>query len=588
MRNPVLSLLVFVFLAFIGLPEARGSSPNVVIFLADDMGWGDLSIHGNTNLETPHIDSLGEDGTLLENFYVCAVCAPTRAEFLTGRYHYRTGVSGVTEGAGRLNPDETTLADLFGEAGYATGIFGKWHNGTQPPYHPLNRGFEEFYGFTSGHWGHYFSPPLDHNWDRVKGEGYITDDITSHAIRFIEENEEGPFFCYIPLPTPHSPFYVDDDFYEKFDGLDPEMRYRDEEREELPATRAALAMCENIDWNVGRVLEALEKSDLEENTIVLYFSDNGPNSYRWNGGMKGRKASVEEGGLRSPFLIRWPGKIPAGKTITEVAGAIDLLPTFTALTGIAGETEKEIDGRSFAPLLLESPDAEWPDRKLFSVFGKRKKTVRTERFRLDAEGALFDIAKDRGQYKDVSEDFPEVAAELRGALDDHFAEAQAAFTSFADRPFTVGYGDKTTLPARDGVAHGTIQRSSRAPNNSFFTNWTSEDDKITWDIEVGTAGEYQATVYYTCPDTGVGSLVRLQQGDNSTEAEVTEAFDPPLWDKSKERVEESHYFVKDFRPLDLGTITLKSGRTPLTLSVPRMKGDRAIDVYSIILEKVDS
>ncbi|MEM1443812.1 MAG: arylsulfatase [Verrucomicrobiota bacterium] len=580
------TFFAFLTLAIPALSDDR--SPNVVIFLADDMGWGDLSIHGNTNLETPHIDSLGEDGTLLENFYVCAVCAPTRAEFLTGRYHYRTGVSGVTEGAGRLNPDETTLADLFGEAGYATGIFGKWHNGTQPPYHPLNRGFEEFYGFTSGHWGHYFSPPLDQNWDRVKGEGYITDDITSHAIRFIEENEEGPFFCYIPLPTPHSPFYVDDDFYEKFEGLDPEMRYRDEEREELPATRAALAMCENIDWNVGRVLEALEKSDLEEHTIVLYFSDNGPNSYRWNGGMKGRKASVEEGGLRSPFLIRWPGKIPAGKTITEVAGAIDLLPTFTSLASIHGETEKEIDGRSFAPLLLESPNAEWPDRKLFSVFGKRKKTVRTERFRLDAEGALFDITNDRGQYKDVSEDFPEVAAELRAALDEHFAEAQAAFTSFADRPFTVGYGDKTTLPARDGVAHGTIQRSSRAPNNSFFTNWTSEDDKITWDIEVGTAGEYQATVYYTCPDTGVGSLVRLRQGDNSTEAEVTEAFDPPLWDKSKERVEESHYFVKDFRPLDLGTITLKSGRTPLTLSVPRMKGDCAIDVYSIILEKVDS
>ena len=130
--------------------------PNVVVILTDDQGWGDLSVSGNTNLATPHIDSLADQGITMENFYVCQVCAPTRAEFLTGRYYPRTGVSGVSRGQGRLNPDETTIADIFKNNGYATGAFGKWHNGTQAPYHPNDRGFDEYYGFTSGHWGHYF------------------------------------------------------------------------------------------------------------------------------------------------------------------------------------------------------------------------------------------------------------------------------------------------------------------------------------------------------------------------------------------------------------------------------------------------
>jgi arylsulfatase A-like enzyme len=564
------------------------SQPNIVIFLADDQGWGDLSCHGNKNLATPNIDSLAREGTKLENFYVCAVCAPTRAEFLTGRYHFRTGVSGVSEGAGRLNPDETTLADLFHAAGYATGVFGKWHNGTQSPYHPLDRGFDEFYGFTSGHWGHYFSPPLDHNRLRVKGNGYLPNDLTDHALTFIDEHHDEPFLCYVPFNTPHSPFYVDDDFYKKFDGLDPAMRNRDLDKEDLRATRAALAMCENIDWNVGRILSKLDTHGLRENTIVVYFSDNGPNSFRWNGGMKGKKGTVDEGGLRSPFLIRWPGNITAGRTMTEVAGAIDLLPTLAALTQVPAETAKPIDGRSFAELLLGDStslgdsDAVWPDRQLFSVWRKRV-TVRTEQFRLDERGSLFDIQKDRGQHHDVANEHPDLARRLREVVAAHRAEVVEHFAANADRPFTVGYAESTTLPARDGVPHGTIQRSSKAPNNSFFTNWTRDDDSITWDIEVGTAGQYRATVFYTCRSPNVGATVRLACGKSSTQTTVTEVFDPPTWDKSKERVAESHYFVKDFKPLELGVLTLKEGRDTLTLTAPKLVAGRGIDVYSVVL-----
>ncbi len=334
------------------LPPAGANQPNVLVILADDQGWGDLSVSGNSNLSTPNIDSLAHDGATFKHFYVCQVCAPTRAEFLTGRYHPRTGVSGVSRGEERLNPDETTIADSFQAAGYATGAFGKWHNGTQAPYHPNHRGFDEYYGFTSGHWGHYFSPPLDHNGKKVRGNGFIVDDFTDHAIDFIRANKDKPFFCYLPLNTPHSPMMVPDRFYEKFDGVDPKMRHRDPKREDVMMTRAALAMVENIDWNVGRVLKTLKELGLNDDTIVVYFSDNGPNSYRWNGGMKGRKGSIDEGGLRSPCFVRWPGHIRAGVEISPIAGAIDLLPTLTELAGVEPKLPKPIDGRSLCPLLL--------------------------------------------------------------------------------------------------------------------------------------------------------------------------------------------------------------------------------------------
>jgi len=581
---PRFLLLTFaLILSLSSLAEAR--QPNVVIFLTDDQGWGDLSSNGNTNLATPNIDSLARDGTTLENFYVCAVCAPTRAEFLTGRYHFRTGVSGVSEGQGRLNPDETTVADLFKKAGYATGIFGKWHNGTQSPYHPLDRGFDEFYGFTSGHWGHYFSPPLEHNRTRVMSEGYLTDDLTDHALDFIEQHQDAPFLCYVPYNTPHSPFYVDDDFYAKFADFKPAMWHRDPDKETLPETRAALAMCENIDWNVGRILDRIDELNLRDDTIVLFFSDNGPNTWRWNGGMKGKKGSVDEGGLRSPFLIRWPGQIPPSREVSEVTAAIDLLPTLTDLAGISGKVEKPLDGRSFEALLRGDGEVEWPERQLFSLWGK-KATVRTSQFRLDTGGKLYDIPLDRGQIRDVSAQHPDVTQELQAALKEHRKEAATYQKANADRPFTVGYAETTTLPARDGIPHGNIERSSKAPNNSFFKNWTSQDDSITWDIDVGEAGTYRATVYYTCPETGVGSKVRLAFEGATVETQVTEAFDPPLWDKSKERVEESHYFVKDFKPLDLGTIELKKGRGTLTLTLTELVGPQGIDVYSIILDQV--
>ena len=239
---------------------------------------------------------------MLERFYVCPVCAPTRAEFFTGRYHSRGGVRGVSTGQERLNLDEKTIADSFKAAGYATGCFGKWHNGSQWPYHPNARGFDEYYGFTSGHWGEYFDPPLDHNGQQVRGKGYIADDFTDHALAFIEKNKNQPFFCYVPFNTPHSPFAVPEKYWQRFKGKPITQRANDGDPEDLDQTRCVLAMSENIDWNVGRILHRLDELNLADNSIVIYFSDNGPATFRWNGGMKEKKEQRTKAACAFHFL----------------------------------------------------------------------------------------------------------------------------------------------------------------------------------------------------------------------------------------------------------------------------------------------
>ena len=249
MNRLYLSLILCLFV-FSCSDKNQKIKPNIVIILADDQGWGDLSINGNTNIETPNIDNLAKQGVTFDRFYVCAVCSPTRAELLTGRSHVRGGVYATSTGGERLDLDETTIAEVLKKEGYVTAAYGKWHNGMQPPYHPNARGFDDFYGFCSGHWGNYFSPMLEHNGKIVTGKGYLTDDFTDYGIEFIEKNKEKPFFLYLPFNTPHSPYQVPDDWWNKFESKDLNLFHRDPHKENIPETKAALAMCENIDWNV--------------------------------------------------------------------------------------------------------------------------------------------------------------------------------------------------------------------------------------------------------------------------------------------------------------------------------------------------
>lgn len=566
------------------LPAA--SRPNVIVILTDDQGWGDLSLHGNRNLRTPHIDSLATGGAQCDRFYVCPVCSPTRAEFLTGRYHPRGGVFNVSTGGERLDLDERTIADVFKAAGYQTAAFGKWHNGSQYPYHPLGRGFGEYYGFTSGHWGDYFSPPLEHNGAIVRGDGYITDDFTNHAIKFIEANRSRPFFCYLPVNTPHSPMQVPDEFYDRFAKAELPMRADDRQKEDLDFTRAALAMCENIDANVGRILKRLDDLQLAENTIIAYFHDNGPNSWRWNGGMKGRKASTDEGGVRSPLFVRWPGKIPAGTKVERIAGAIDILPTLAELTGVPIPNDRPLDGVSLAAWMTDQR-RDVPERMIFSHWGN-KVSVRTQTHRLDADGKLFDMIADPGQRR-AQTDQPELTKKLSDAVAD-WRKTVLAELEREPRPFTVGYRQfpTTMLPARDGVPHGNVKRSAQAPNCSYFTNWTSKDDRITWDVDIVEAGTFDVTLYYAVSKENVGSTVELSLGDQRLVAKVDTPHDPPALGAEHDRASRgSESLVKDFRPWSMGRLTLPAGQGLLTLRATDIPAKEVMEVRLIVLKRQD-
>ena len=566
---------------------ARDSShPNVIVILTDDQGWGDLSCNGNPNLSTPHFDQLAKSGAVFERFYVEPVCSPTRAEFLTGRYALRGGVTGVTRGEERLDPDVPTIADAFKAAGYATAAFGKWHNGTQAPYHPNSRGFDDFYGFCSGHWGLYFSPMLEKNNSLVRGQGYLADDITNHAIEFIELNREQPFFAYVAFNTPHSPMQVPDSWWERFEESDIVAKGSLPEQEKIDHTRAALAMCENLDWNVGRLISALDAFQLRENTVVVYFSDNGPNGHRWNGGMRGIKGSTDEGGVRVPLLISWPGRIKRNTRISQNATAIDLAPTLVDLAGIAWKSQTSIDGRSLRPLLLEEKTV-WPQRVIFSHW-KGQTAARLDSFLLDSQHRLYDLSKDPSQTRDIAPQNADILKQLDSAIaewlqDVHFGKQHPT------RPFVVGHPDSkiTQLPARDAQAHGQIKRSSKHPNCSYFTNWSRLSDSITWNVEVSTAGNYRADIYYTCSEQEKGSLVELRLGDAYVQARLMKSFDSPLISNQYNRFHTEESPVKDFTIFSLGTVHLPETTGELTLRALEIPGKAVMDVRMLVLTRLE-
>ena len=568
-------------------PDEPPQKPNIIIILSDDQGWGDFSVNGNANIQTPYIDQLAGEGASFTNFYVQPVCSPTRAEMLTGRYHSRGGVYSTSAGGERLDLDETTIADVFKAAGYATAAYGKWHNGMQYPYHPNGRGFDDYYGFCSGHWGNYFSPMLEHNQEIVTGEGFLIDDFTNHGLAFIEDNKEKPFFLYLPFNTPHAPMQVPDRWWDNIQSREISMRADPDKDEDIQFTRAALAMCENIDWNVGRIMDKLQQLGIEDNTMVIYFNDNGPNSWRWNGGMKGRKGATDEGGVRSPLFMKWPGKIQQGKQVEQIASVVDLLPTLADLAGIDFDTDKPLDGMSLKPLLMEEEPV-WEDRLIFNQWRDRI-SVRSQLYRLDHQNALYHIENDRGQSTDVSEVFPEIKNQLQAAKEEFIKEVVGELPETDSRTFPLGHpGSKITqIPARDGIAHGNIERSNRWPNCSFFTNWTSLEDKITWEIEVMQSGNYQVTLYYTCKAGDEGSEFELRHGDNVLKARIETAHDPPLQGMENDRVQRPESYVKDFKPLDIGTIKLDNGLDEMTLQATSMPGSSVMDFRLLLFEKIN-
>jgi len=565
--------------------------PNVVIILTDDQGHGDLSLHGNKDLDTPHIDTMARHGAQLKRFYVSPVCSPTRAELLTGRYHPRAGVYSTSAGGERIDLDETTIADVFKAADYATGCFGKWHNGSQYPYHPNGRGFDEYYGMPSGHWAHYFDWWVDHNGRHVDFEGYIADAITDRAIDFMQANRDKPFLCYLAFNTPHAPMQVPDRFYEKFDDKQLQSHHRDPDKEDPQHMRAALAMCENIDFNVGRMLEALDGLDLSRDTIVVYFSDNGPNGWRFNNDLRGKKGSTDEGGVRSPCFIRWPGQIEAGTIIDAPAAAIDLLPTLTALSGVPINIDKPLDGVNLAPL-LRGQTTQTHDRLIITRWGGRSNqhriSARGPRYMFNHVGNLYDLVEDPGQRHNIAKQHPEITRRFKQAVEQYKKDVLSEIDD-APRPFPVGYPEfpVTYLPARDGAPHGKIERSNKFPNASFFENWKRMEDTITWDIEINKPGRYEAIVHYTIRSQDAGAVMKLSLGDAALSATVDKVFDPPLIGKAHDRHPRPESYAKRFAPLKMGRFKLPAGRATLTLSAVKIPGDEAIDVGGVTLRLLD-
>ena len=585
MRNSILLLALLLTTNVI-----QADSPNVIVILTDDQGWGDLSLHGNKNLSTPNLDALAKSGARFDRFYVCPVCSPTRAEFLTGRYHPRGGVFSTSAGGERLDLDEVTIADTFQAAGYTTAAFGKWHNGMQYPYHPNGRGFDEYYGFTSGHWGHYFSPVLEHNGELVRGSGFCIDDFTNRAIHFIEDSVklEKPFFAYLPYNTPHSPMQVPDRFWKKFDGTELEMRNREPKKENVQHTRAALAMCENIDWNVGRLLDKLRKLEIADNTIVVFFHDNGPNGSRWNDEMRGRKGSTDEGGCRSPLFISWPGRIKRETLITQIASVTDLLPTLSRLAGIDLISKKPLDGIDLTDWIYD-PATQHNDRVIINMWRGRI-GARNQRYRLDHQGRLYDISQDPRQDHDIANQQPEVTQQLQQAVANFKADALRDYNTTNDgRPFVICHRDYrwTQVPARDGTPHGNIIRSNKFPNCSYFLNWKSTDDKITWPAYVQHSGRYRVHLHYTCKKENTGCVVQLQFNQSKISRTITREHDPPVVGAKEDRVVRAESYVKFFRPVELGVIELEAGGGELTLSMPEIPGEEGIEFRLLMFERIE-
>ncbi|MCL4145969.1 UNVERIFIED_CONTAM: hypothetical protein GTU68_035595 [Idotea baltica] len=555
--------------------------------MSDDQGWGDLSISGNSNLKTPNIDGLAQNGVSFENFFVQPVCSPTRAELLTGRYATRSGVYSTSEGGERMNVDETTIAEILKKAGYQTAAYGKWHNGMQPPYHPNARGFDDYYGFTSGHWGSYFSPMLEHNGKIVKGEGFLVDDLTNHGLNFIEKNKEVPFFLYLPYNTPHGPMQVPDMYWDNFKNKDLQMKYHGAEKEEIDYSKAALAMVENIDFNIGRLTSKLKDLSLEENTIIIYLSDNGPNGYRWNGGMKGKKGSTNEGGVRTPFFMQWKDSIPPETKINTIAGAIDILPTLTKLTDTEYISKKPLDGKDLSSLIFNN--AKNIEGRIIVNHWSGKTSIRTQNYRLDDKDKLYDMVNDHGQLVDISNNNQQLTDSLIQIKSNWLSETLKLTENTDDRAITLGHPDYeyTQIPARDGVSHGNIKRSNRWPNCSFFTNWKSTKDFITWDVEVLADGKFEVELYYTMKVENSGVELTLLHGESKLISKITDSYDPPLTGMENDRVLRTQSYVKDFKPQILGNINLKKGRNLLTLKANKIKGDGGIDVRLLMFKRLE-
>lgn len=462
--------LVFTGLAiFCAVKSFSQDHPNVVLIVTDDQGYGDFGFTGNPHVKTPNIDRLAKESSRLINFYVSPVSAPTRSSLLTGRYSMRTGVRDTNNGGAIMASSEITIAEMLKSKGYATGVFGKWHLGDNFPFRPGDQGFDESVIHLSGGMAQpgdlttylrgdsaYFDPVLWRNGKQVKYRGYCSDIFASEAIGFIEQNIKKPFFCYLAFNAPHTPLQVPDNYYNMYRDTDPSSGFS---VSEMPAmnekdkedARRVYAMVTNIDDNVGRVLRKIDESGITRNTVVIFMTDNGPQQRRYVAGMRGLKGSVYRGGVRVPFLIRYPAGKITDRDINLTSAHIDVLPTLAELCAAMVPADRTIDGRSMVPYLKGVPVKE-DDRALFFYWTRRNPekynniALMKGRYRLVGQQTdqnagpedfqLFDVVSDPGEKENIVNQNSGKAAEMKFLLDSLLEELTAS-RNMIDPPYII-------------------------------------------------------------------------------------------------------------------------------------------------------
>ncbi|MFC4096462.1 arylsulfatase [Euzebyella saccharophila] len=431
--------------------------PNVILIITDDQGYGDLGFTGNPHVKTPVIDQLAKESVRFNQFYVSPVCAPTRSSLMTGRYSLRTGIRDTYNGGATMATEEVTIAEILKTTSYKTGIFGKWHLGDNYPSRPSDQGFDESVIHLSGGMGQvgdittyfqkdrsYFDPVLWHNNQQQKYEGYCSDIFTQQAIRFIEDNKDEPFFCYLSFNAPHTPLQVPEQYYKKYKQIDPtsgfdasgqpflEMSEKDKED-----ARKVYAMVSNIDDNIGLLLQKLRELKLEEDTVVIFMTDNGPQQRRYVAGLKGRKGKVYQGGVRVPFFMKFPKSFKKKNVDIETTAVhMDVLPTLASLCGASIPKDRTIDGKDLLPL-INGNTVDWEDRPLFFYWTRKYPELYQNMSIIQGEHKLmgnvdynaplekfelYNLHKDPFEQENIISKNKELAAQLKMELDNAYKE----------------------------------------------------------------------------------------------------------------------------------------------------------------------
>jgi arylsulfatase A-like enzyme len=471
MRTAIVSLLAVIGAALAGSP-VHAAPPNIILVMTDDQGYGDLACHGNPHIQTPHLDAFYKQAARFTDFHVSPTCAPTRSALLTGRHEFKNGVTHTIQERERLTLQAFTVAQLLKSAGYATGIFGKWHLGDEAEYQPNRRGFDEVFIHGAGGIGQtypgscgdapgntYFDPAILHNGKFEKTKGYCTDVFFNQALAWIDQRRQTgePFFAYITPNCPHAPLDCPPEYEAPYTGKVP------------PNVAKFYGMITNIDDNFGRLTAKLDEWKLTDNTLVIFMTDNGTatGSRVFNAGMRGAKGSPYQGGTRVPALWRWPNGFAGGRELPQLTAHIDIFPTLAEITGakVPAEFATQVEGRSLLPLLKDAHanqhSATWDDRVLVTHVGRWEKgkaqqhkysacSIRNSRFTLVNAGRmgenweLFDLHADPGESKNVLADHPDVVKELKGQLDAWWQEVTPLLvnedvTPPAQNPFKVLY-----------------------------------------------------------------------------------------------------------------------------------------------------